>query len=72
LGKTADALERCVKVASVRVQEVEAATSELRRRSNGLAAFFGEREQDATHIISCLSAFAAMTRECEMKLKKAH
>jgi hypothetical protein len=71
LGKTADALERCVKVASVRVQEVEAATSELRRRSNGLAAFFGEREQDATHIISCLSAFAAMTRECEMKLKKA-
>jgi len=70
LGKSADALERCVKVASARVDVVKVAEAELRARSKDLAAFFGEREQDATHIITCLATFAGMVKESKMKLNK--
>jgi len=70
LGKSADALERCVKVASARVDEVKVAEAELRARSKDLAALFGEREQDATHIITCLATFAGMVKESKMKLNK--
>ena len=54
------------------MKEVEAASSELRERSNDLAIFFGEREQDATHIINCLCTFSAMMKDCTTRLKKAN